>query len=135
MLVNFFFIFHSCTLFMLHLFACRFMLLSLHVAFFCVALISCLNLSVFHLFIWYSFQIVLFSCCILSMLHLFVCCTLLKLYLFSCCFMLRSLHVAPFFLLQFFHIALFSSFTFFVLFSFRVAVFIVALFSFCTLFE
>ena len=83
--------------------------------FFCVAFILCLILS--HFFIWYSFQVALFSCCILFICILFVCFTLLKLHLFSCYFMLHSLHAAPFlccthFVLHFCCIALFSSFTF-----------------------
>ena len=106
--------------------------------FFCVAFILCLIFS--HFFIWYSFQVALFSCCILFICILFVCFTLLKLHLFSCYFMLHLLHAAPFlccthFVLHFFCIALFSSFTFFVLYTFNVALFRVAPFSIFTIFE
>ena len=115
--------------------------------FFCVALISCLTLSVLHFFIWQSFQVALFSCCtffvcctyfapFLALLHValtscwaFLCCT------FSCCtfFILHSFQVSlllcctlivlHFSVLHFFNFALFLSSNFFVLYSFRVALF------------
>ena len=99
--------------------------------FFCVALISCLTLSVLHFFIWQSFQVALFSCCTLFMLHLF--CVLHSFCTFSCVasccthFML-GFFMLHFFVLHFFYIALFSSFTFIVLYTYRVALFRVALF-------
>ena len=123
--------FFACiTLFMAHLFSFCFMLQLLHVALFlCVALISCSTFSVFHFFILHSFQVALFWCCTLFMLHLFVCCTLFMLSLFSCCFMLHFFCVALFLYWTLF------KFHFFLLYTFRVALSRVVLFSFFTIFE
>ena len=119
------------TFFMLHLFSFCFMLQLLHVALFCVAVAPCCTFSKMHFFILYSFQVALFSCYNLFMLHLFC--------------VLHSFHVAhvlccTFSVLHIFYIALFSSCTFFVLYTFRVALFRVALlffmlhlFSCCTM--
>ena len=82
--------------------------------FFCVALASCCIFSEMQFLILYSFQVALFSCHILFMLHLFLC----------LCFVLY------FFCVAFFSFALFSSCTSFVLYTFRVAPFGVALFFF-----
>ena len=106
------------TFFMLHLFSFCFMLQLLHVALFCVAVASCCTFSKMHFFILYSFQVALFSCYNLFMLHLFC--------------VLHSFHVAhvlccTFSVLHIFYIVLFSSCTFFVLYTFRVALFRVAL--------
>ena len=149
-LVHFFYMFHYCTLFMLQLFSCCFMLFSLHDPLFCVALISCWTLSVLHFFILHSFQVSLFPCCTFFILHsfqvsLFLCCELFVLHffhftkffsgtffmlysflvaLFPCCifFMLHCFHVAPFFVLHCFYVVPF------------VHPFRVKLFSCCTLF-
>ena len=123
MLVTFFFIFHSCALFMLHLFACRFMLLSLHVAFF-----LCCTHFVFEFIRVSSFHMVLFSNCIFFMLHPVHVAPFCVLHCSQVIPFLVLLHVAPFFccnffILHFFQVSLFSccSFhccTFFILRSF-----------------
>ena len=134
---------------MLQRFSCCFMLLSLHDAFFCFALISCWTLSVLYFFILHSFQVSLFLCCTLYELHFFhfikfLSSTFFMLYsflvvLFPYCifFMLHSFHVAPFFVLHCFYVLpfvhsfrveLFSCctvlcYTFFMLKSFHAALF------------
>ena len=90
--------FFACvSLFMVHLFSFCFMLQLLHVSLFlCVALISYSTFTGFHFFILHSFQVALFWCRTLFMLHCFVCCTLFMLSLFSFCFMLHFFCVALF---------------------------------------
>ena len=72
------------------------------------------HISLLSLFSCYSFFVVLWSSCIISMLHLFECCN------FPFCnrYMIHSFHVAPFCMLH-----LFSCSNFFLLHSFRIALF------------
>ena len=106
--------------------------------FFCVALIPCWTLFVLHFFILHSFLVEIFRCT----LHVVnvvpcSCCTFLCVAHFSCFTFSRvaSCYVLHFFRVAFFHVALSSSFIFLLLYTFCVALFRVALFSFYTNFE